>query len=114
MDFETAHRVILRQTIAPEKDRDDSFMACLRQGRPPVPGQVTSLLLALKVVYEGLKDETNLDRETVRALFSLSYESSQCFEAGRRAGVLWPPLLEDDLKRIAASVRAIVANTWDE
>lgn len=112
MDFETARQFLLRQTVAPHEDREDSFYTCLRQGQPPVPGQVTSLLLALKVLYEGLRSEPALDKEMVQALFILSYESRQLFDAGQRSGVIWPPLLDDDLKRIAAAVRAIITGTW--
>lgn len=111
MDFETARRVILRQAIAAEYDGEDVFIHRLRQGKPPIPGQVTSLLLALKVLREGLQQEPALDREIIHALFNLSYESQQYFDTKQRSGVTWPPMLADDLKRIAAGVRAIVTSS---
>jgi hypothetical protein len=112
MDFDIACDLILRQTIAPQAGMNDTFLLQLRQGKPPVPGQVTSLLLALKAAYEGLRHETVLDRQLVQALFALAYESRQLYNAGRHAGVNWPPLLDDDLKRIATAVQAIVADRW--
>ena len=112
MDFDTAYDLLLRQTIAPPAGMTDTFLLQLRQGQPPVPGQVTSLLLALKVVYEGLHNESTLDRSLVQALFSLTYESRQLFNAGVQTGADWSPLLDDDLKRIATAVQAILADRW--
>jgi hypothetical protein len=109
MDFETARQFLFRQTIQPQEDREDSFYNRLRQGQPPVPGQVTSLLLALKVLSEGLHNEPALDKEMVQALFILAYESRQLYESGQKSGVIWPPLLDDDLKRIAAAVKGIIS-----
>lgn len=114
MDFETARQFLLRQTIAPLEDQEDTFITRLRQGQPPIPGQVTSLLLALKVLYEGLHNEPALQKEMVRSLFVLSYESRQLFESGQRSGVIWPPLLDDDLKRIAAAVKSIITGEWSQ
>ena len=108
MDFETARQFLLRQTIAPSENQEDTFITRLRQGQPPVPGQVTSLLLALKVLYEGLHDEPALQKEMVRSLFVLSYESRQLYESGQKAGVIWPPLLDEDLARIATAVKSII------
>ncbi|MBD0269974.1 Dethiobiotin synthetase [Pseudanabaena sp. FACHB-2040] len=112
MDFQTARQFLFHQTIQPQEGQEESFYSRLRQGQPPIPGQVTSLLLALKVVYEGLQNVPALDKDLVQALFILSYESRQLFEAGQKAGVIWPPLLDDDLKRIAAAARSIIKGSW--
>lgn len=111
MDFDTACQFLVQQTVAPkEAQAEDTFLARLKQGQPPIPGQVTSMLLALKAVYDGLHHEPMLSRELVQALFSLSYESRQLFDHGQRQGVEWPPLLDDDLKRIAIAVKSILAD----
>jgi hypothetical protein len=112
MDFDTARQFVLRQTLGPSDDRPDTFIACLRQGNPPIPGQVTSLLLALKVLFGGLKQEPSLDRPLVQALFILTYESRQLFNAGQKRGVTWPPMLDDDLIRIAKGAQSIVFGEW--
>lgn len=112
MDFETARQFVLRQTLDTNDEVPDRFMLRLRQGHPPVPGQVTSLLLALKVLFEGLKDEPSLERSLVQALFALAYESRQLYQAGEQAGVTWPPMLDDDLVRIAKAVQSIISGTW--
>ncbi len=112
MDFETARQFVLKQTLTTGDDVPDRFILRLRQGNPPVPGQVTSLLLALKVLFEGLKNEPSLDRSLVQSLFALSYESRQLYDAGERAGVNWPPMLDDDLGRIAQAVQSIILGTW--
>jgi hypothetical protein len=108
MDFDTAHQFLLQQTLSPAADQRETFIACLHQGKPPIPGQVTSLLLALKVIYEALKDEPVLDRTLLKALLVLIDDSGQLYRQGTAEGVIWPPLLEDDLTRLRQSARAIV------
>ncbi|MGB3311232.1 MAG: Dethiobiotin synthetase [Nodosilinea sp.] len=112
MDFETAHTFVVRQTLGTSDDLPNTFIACLRQGKPPIPGQVTSLLLALKVLFEGLKNEPTLDRPLTQALFILSYESRQLYVQGQKAGVSWPPMLNEDLGRIGKTAKSIVFGEW--
>jgi hypothetical protein len=112
MDFQTAREFVIRQTLGTSADLPDTFIACLRQGKPPVPGQVTSLLLALKILFEGLKSEPTLDRSLVQALFILSYESRQLYTQGQKAGVHWPPMLDEDLGRIGKVAQSIVFGEW--
>lgn len=109
MDFDTARRFLLAQTIAPVPGQTP-FIDCLRKGTAPVPGQVTSLLLALKVVSQTLKDEPSIEKSLGFALFILSYESRQLYVAGLRQNVEWPPLLDADLTRIADAVRSILSD----
>jgi hypothetical protein len=112
MDFETAHEFVVRQTLGTSDDLPNTFIACLRQGKPPIPGQVTSMLLALKVLFEGLKTEPTLDRTLTKALFILSYESRQLYTQGQKTGVSWPPMLDEDLGRIGKAVQSIVLGEW--
>lgn len=108
MDFQTARQFILTQTVTSNTDQDP-FIQRLRQGKPPIPGQVTSLLLALKVVTEGLRREPNLERALAHALFVLSYESRQCYLRGQTS-TEWPPMLDEDLERIAKAVEVILTD----
>ncbi len=108
MDYASARKFLMAQgTALIEQKNPDAFLMLLKQGKPPIPGQMTSILLALKVVLDTVKEETNLDRPLVLALHLLAMESAQLFEAGRRAGVDWPPLLKEDLTRLATSVKNI-------
>jgi hypothetical protein len=109
MDFETARQVLANQTL-PARETDDTFLGRLRQGQPPVPGQVTSLLLALTVVHHSLHSAPSIDRELAHALFLVAYESRNLFESGYAAGVQWPPLLDEDLERIAIAAYKIFAD----
>lgn len=104
MDVKTAKHVVITQadtTVA------DSFLDRLQQQQPPIPGQVTSLLLALKALAEDLKGATQLERSLVYALHQLAYEGRQCYEQGKQAKVEWPPLLNADLERIAIATAQI-------
>lgn len=94
------------------EQQPDALLARLRQGTPPIPGQVTSILLALKVVFEALRDEPEIERELASALYLLATESRQWFDAGRKSGVAWPPLLNEDLARIASAVKSIFLGVW--
>ncbi|NJP10127.1 MAG: Dethiobiotin synthetase [Leptolyngbyaceae cyanobacterium RU_5_1] len=112
MDYQTACNLLITQGIDAEQ-HPDALLTRLQQGIPPIPGQVTAVLLALKVLYEGLRESTQLERELACSLHRLSSESRSHFETGRKAGVIWPPLLDEDLTRIAAAVKSIFAGEWD-
>ncbi|NER81213.1 MAG: Dethiobiotin synthetase [Leptolyngbya sp. SIO1D8] len=109
MDFETARRFLLAQTVSPVLGQTP-FISCLRQGLAPVPGQVTSILLALKTLTQGLRDEPAIERSLGYAFFVLTYESRSLYLQGQQSGVDWPPLLDEDLTRIAEAVHTIWAN----
>ncbi len=113
MDFETARQVLASQTL-PQYETDDTFLGRLRQGKPPVPGQVTTLLLALKVIQDSLKGASTLNRELAHALFLVAYESRNLFEVSRTSRVEWPPLLDEDLERIAIAAYKIFADATDQ
>ena len=109
MDYETAHRLLIDQT---NLDASDTFLGRLGQGNPPVPGQVTSILLALKVVFDALKDQTVLDRSLASALFLISSEARQLFRTKLAKSLDCPPLLNEDLGRIELAVRSIFSGSW--
>jgi len=111
VDYETARSLLVNQGLATEQN-PDALLIRLRQGQPPIPGQVTSILLALKVVFEALRDRREFERELASSLYLLASESRQQFENGRQAGIAWPPLLDEDLSRIAAAVKSIFVGTW--
>lgn len=113
MDFETACQVLANQTL-PQYETDDTFLGRLRRGKPPVPGQVTTLLLALKVIQDSLKGASSLNRDLAHALFLVAYESRNLFEASRTSRVEWPPLLDEDLERIAIAAYKIFADAADK
>lgn len=106
MDYQTAHNILITQGLDAAQ-HPDSLLSHLRQGKAPIPGQVTSILLALKVVFEALRDATTLDRELAYSLLLLSTQSRKFFDAGDRAGTEWAPLLSEDLDRIATAVESI-------
>ena len=111
MNYETARKFLIDQTIITEENPDALLMR-LQQRKPPVPGQITSILLALKVVFEGLKDQSTIDRELAYTLYELTVKTQQLFAAGRKAGADWPPLLKEDLLRIAIATESIFSGVW--
>lgn len=111
VDYQTARTLLVNQGMTAEQ-QPDTLLTRLRQGVPPIPGQITSILLALKVVFEALRDEPEIERELASALYLLSTESRRLFDAGRKLGVAWPPLLNEDLTRIAAAVKSIFSGVW--
>ena len=111
MDYKTARNFLINQGTASDKNAD-TFLLRLKHRKAPVPGQVTNILLALKIVFEGLRSSPTIDRELSYSLYLLSFETRQQFEAGRQTGVNWPPLLDEDLKRIDRAVKSILAGVW--
>lgn len=111
MDYETARRLLIDQSSETTLS-SNAFLGRLQQGQPPIPGQVTSILLALKVIFEALKGEDVLDRNLSYALYLISSESRRCFEAGLKKQSDCPPLLDEDLDRISAAVKSIFSNVW--
>ncbi|WP_017318952.1 hypothetical protein [Mastigocladopsis repens] len=111
MNYETARKFLIDQTVITEENPDPLLMR-LQQGKPPVPGQITSILLALKVVFESLKDATVIDKKLAYALYELTIKAQQMFAAGRKVGVEWPPLLKEDLLRIAIATESIFSGEW--
>ena len=110
MDYDTAHQFLLTQGQLDSPD-PDQFLVRLRRAKPPVPGQVTTILLALKVVLEELRGMPTLDRTLAAALYRIASDSRHWFNAGRSRGVDWPPLLDEDLQRIAIAVQQIFADS---
>jgi hypothetical protein len=111
MNYETARKLLIDQAITTEENPDTLLMR-MQHAKPPVPGHITSILLALKVVFEELKDATTVDRELANSLYQLSLKSQQFFAAGRKAGIEWPPLLKEDLLRISYAVESIFSGDW--
>ncbi|MDJ1184396.1 Dethiobiotin synthetase [Roseofilum casamattae] len=106
MDYKTACEFAIAQAL-PTGENPDAFLLRLNAGEPPIPGQVTSLLLALRIIFEQSHGETELDRHLVCALHVLVTESRQAFIRHRELGVIWPPLLDRDLSQMAIAVRQI-------
>lgn len=111
MNYETACKFLIDQTLINEEN-PDALLMHLQQGKPPVPGQITSILLALKVVFEGLKNATIIDKELAYVLYQLSIKTQQLYGAGRKVGVDWPPLLKEDLLRITIATESIFSGEW--
>ncbi|WP_228025301.1 Dethiobiotin synthetase [cf. Phormidesmis sp. LEGE 11477] len=99
----------MQQTL-PRHETRDTFLGRLRRGHPPVPGQVTTLLIALKLIHSELHSAEQLDRALAQSLFLVAYEGRNLFESARAAGADLPPLLDDDLARIAIAAYKIFAN----
>ncbi len=108
MDYNTARQCLIDQGTALEtKVNPDAFLSRLEQGQAPIPGQVTNILLALKIVADSLQADPLLDRQFVLGLHLLAMESHQLYANGQKSKVSWPPLLQEDIARIAIAVKGI-------
>ncbi len=112
MNYETARKFLIDQTLIAKENTEEALLKRMQQGKPPVPGQITSILLALKVVFENLKEATTIDKELAYALYQLAVKTQMLFAGGRKAGVEWPPLLKEDLLRIAIAAESIFSGRW--
>ncbi len=112
MDYKTASSFLIDQGLATAEHNPEAFLVRLQLGKPPIPGQVTSILLALKVIFDALKGSTKFERQLVCALHLLAFDSRQLFDSGKRSGIVWPPLLDEDVDRIAVAVKNIFSGVW--
>jgi hypothetical protein len=113
MNYKTARKFLIDQgTALLSQKNPDAFLMLLRQGKRPIPGQMTSLLLALKNTFDALQESPSLDRELIYALHRLAMDSRRAFEDGRRQGVAWPPLLAEDLERLERAVQSVFCGEW--
>ncbi|NES97476.1 MAG: Dethiobiotin synthetase [Desertifilum sp. SIO1I2] len=111
MDYETARRFLITQASHTSQN-PDAFLVRLQHNEAPIPGQVTSILLALKIVFDALQQTDRLDRELAYAIYLLATESPQLYALGQKRGVFWPPLLDRDIAQIAVAVKSIFAGEW--
>ena len=111
MDYKTARKFLISQVDTTDNN-NKTFLSHLKRGKPPIPGQVTSILLALKIIFDGLHGTSHLDRELVYSLHLLAFDSHISFEIGNQNDVNWPPLLQEDINRISQGVKSIFAGVW--
>ena len=109
MDFQTACQALIQQTL-PQYETRDTFLGRLRHGYPPMPGEVTTLLVALKVIHSELQSAGQIDRRLAQSLFLVAYEGRNLFESARAARAELPPLLDEDLERLAIAAYKIFAD----
>lgn len=113
MDYETAYNLLIAQGNALLKpNSEDDFLRRLQEGKPPIPGQVTSILLALKIIFEALQEQATVERKLALPVYLIAIESQRLFIAGERSGVDWPPLLKEDLYRISLGVQSLFSGVW--
>jgi hypothetical protein len=108
MDYETARNLLIQQGN-PEETDADALLIRLSQGYPPLPGQTTTLLRALDVVFAALQETDILERRLAYALYRLAIESQQSFQRAQGRGVEWSAELEEELSNIAMAVKRIFA-----
>ncbi|MGD1903030.1 MAG: Dethiobiotin synthetase [Geitlerinemataceae cyanobacterium] len=113
MDRPTARKLLVDQGTASLTQRNpDAMLLRLDRGEAPIPGQMTSILVALRVLYKELEGEESIDRELARALYRLARESQRALWVGRERGVAWPPMLAEDLDRVEAGVEGVLSGDW--
>lgn len=113
MDYQAAYSLLNSQGWD-YQSIPESFLSRLQQGKPPIPGQVTNILVALKMIFEDSRQLESIDRQVATSIYLVAFESRRAFIAGNRAGVIWPPLLDEDIDRIGLAVKSILAGTWYE
>ena len=75
MDYETAYNLLIAQGNALLKpSSEDHFLRRLQQGKPPIPGQVTSILLALKIIFEALQEQATVERKLALPVYLIAIE----------------------------------------
>jgi hypothetical protein len=106
MDYVAARQILLDQGASGAATQPQTLLNRLSNGQAAIPGQVTEILLALKVAYDSLQGSDSLDRPLVAALHRLAMTSRLAYEKSRST-TDWPPLLDEDIGRMGAAVQRI-------
>jgi hypothetical protein len=106
MDYVAARQILLDQGSPQAATIPDSLLNRLGNGQAAIPGQVTEILLALKVTADALQGVASLDRPLASALHRLATTSRAHYEKGRST-TDWPPMLDEDIGRIGVAVQRI-------
>lgn len=106
MDYQTAYQVIFKEVQL--HSAHNSFLKLLSQGQAPIPGQVTNILLALKMIGKHVATETEVGRSLAYAVHVLAIDSRRYYDRAVQKGHRWPPLLSEDLDRIGEAVKDIL------
>ncbi|BAZ90067.1 hypothetical protein NIES932_15550 [Raphidiopsis curvata NIES-932] len=109
MNYQIARKLLIDQT----ETARDTVLNRLQKGKLPIPGQITSILLALKLVFESLKDANTIDKELAWSLHKLGSKSLEILAMELKSDTEWPPLLKEDLQRITLAVESIFSGTWE-
>jgi hypothetical protein len=109
MNYQIARKLLIDQT----ETARDTLLNRLQQGKLPIPGQITSILLALKLVFESLKDANTIDKELAWSLYKLGSKSLEILTMELKSDTEWPPLLKEDLQRITLAVESIFSGAWE-
>ncbi|MFL0603900.1 Dethiobiotin synthetase [Cylindrospermopsis raciborskii] len=109
MNYQIARKLLIDQT----ETARDTVLNRLQKGKLPIPGQITSILLALKLVFESLKDVNTIDKELAWSLHKLGSKCLEILTMELKSDTEWPPLLKEDLQRITLAVESIFSGTWE-
>jgi len=110
MDAEEAVKLILRESHAASAD---GVLAIVRQGEDPGAERMRNLIQALKVVFDLLQTQTELDRRLAAALFVLGSDVPLSISSWASKGHMWRKgFMEQEVYEMIMAVQSIFDDRW--
>jgi len=113
MTFDEAYRLIVREGGG-DTGGDGGLPVCVRAGDDPGAERMGRLLVALRVVFDGLAGREVIDRELAGALYGLALYVVVPVGSGLRSRAWRGEFVEVEVVRLGAAVESIFARTWVE
>ena len=107
MEFDEATALIFG-----EAHGDEGLAVTLRAGDDPGRQRVSQLLLALRIVFEGLRKQMQIDRALAYALFALAYDVEIATNVPTPSKDWSQAFIKHEQHQIAWAVRSIFADDW--
>ena len=107
MTVEEAKALVLREGLADENTPEDAAFILLHSGDDLGQERMRKLLNALKIVCNGLRGETNMDRSLASALWTLGNSSNDCIFAHNKYGHHWRDGAMDEVLELIMAVEGV-------
>ena len=107
MTLEEAKALVLREGLAEENTPEDAAFMLLHFGDVPNQERMRHLLKALRILCDGLQEETSLDRSLAAALWTLGNTSNECFFASDKHARKYPDGVMDDVLELIMAVEGV-------
>jgi hypothetical protein len=93
----------------------DSLLACVREGLDPGQERMRRLITALRVIYQTLSKQAELDRHLAAALFTLGSDFPLTISSLASKGQSWRKgFMEEEVYEMLMGVQGIFEDRWPE
>ena len=107
MTLGEAKALVLREGLAGKDTPEDAGFVLLHYGDVPNSESMGSLLRALRLLFEGLQEETVLERPLAAALWSLGNSANDCLFNHQQDERPWLDGEQDDVLELILTIESV-------